>query len=148
MVLLSWTQPENSILHIMEATNWTKPNKNLFPFLSQSSTNLISCNHGMAWVGRDHQNPTPCQDRVVNYYIKYKIRLPRAPSNLALSTSRDVASIASLGILLQHLIAISVKSFPDIWSKFSPLCFKTIFPCAIIVYPCKKFISFLFINSL
>jgi len=47
----------------------------------------------MAWVGRDlkdHVVPTPCHRLVATH----QLRLPRAPSNLALSTSRDGASTA------------------------------------------------------
>ena len=42
-----------------------------------------------------------------------QVRLPRAPSNLALNTSRDGRGIHSLsGQLFQHLTALSVKNFP------------------------------------
>uniref|UniRef100_A0A8C9LFJ8 Galactocerebrosidase n=1 Tax=Pavo cristatus TaxID=9049 RepID=A0A8C9LFJ8_PAVCR len=42
----------------------------------------------------------PATGRVANHYIKYWIRLPGAPSNLALNTSRDKTSITCLGNLL------------------------------------------------
>ena len=38
-------------------------------------------------------------------------RLPKAPSSLALSTSRDGASTASLGSLCQCLTTLTVKNF-------------------------------------
>jgi len=47
----------------------------------------------MAWAGRDleaHPVPTPCHGLVATH----QIRLPRAPSNLALKASRDGASTA------------------------------------------------------
>ena len=44
----------------------------------------------MAWVGSDHKDhivPTPCH----GLCAPYQLRLPTAPTNLALSTSRDGA---------------------------------------------------------
>jgi len=38
--------------------------------------------------------------------------LDQAPSNVALNTSRDRASTASLGNLFQHLTTLLVKNFP------------------------------------
>ena len=65
------------------------------PFVSfgASSSHLIclfieSHNHRIVWVGGDFKAlpaPTPCHGLVV----PHQLRLPRAPSNLALSTSRD-----------------------------------------------------------
>lgn len=43
-----------------------------------------------------------------------KNRLFRIPSNLALNTSRDGASIASLGSLCQDLTMLTVNFFPNI----------------------------------
>ena len=69
----------------------------------------------MAWVGRDlkdHRVPvSPALERVANRSVKSYTRLPRAPSNLAFNTSRDGASTASLGSLLQHLNTLSVETF-------------------------------------
>ena len=42
----------------------------------------------------------------------HQTRLLRAPSNLALKTSRDEAFTTSLGSLLQCLTILSVKNFP------------------------------------
>ena len=73
-----------------------------------------SQNHGMAWVGRDlkdHESPTPLPGRATSLPI-YSTRLPRAPSNLALNTSRDRASTTSRGSLFQHLTTLLVKNFP------------------------------------
>jgi len=53
----------------------------------------------MAWVGRDlkdREAPPPLPGRATNLPI-YLTRLPRAPSHLALNTSRDGASTTSLG---------------------------------------------------
>ena len=41
---------------------------------------------------------TQSQLAVMGWLPPHQIRLPKAPSNLALSTSRDAASTASLGI--------------------------------------------------
>ena len=49
---------------------------------------------------------------VANRQIKYQIRLPRAPSNLALNTSRDRSSTALPGKLFQCFTTLSVKNFP------------------------------------
>ena len=55
-------------------------------------------------------NPLP--GRATNLPI-YQPRLPRAPSNLALNTSRDGWGIHSLsGQLFQHLTTLLVKNFP------------------------------------
>jgi len=46
--------------------------------------------------------------------VTHQIRMTRALSNLALSTSRDGASTVSLGNLFLHLITLSVKKLlPD-----------------------------------
>jgi len=64
----------------------------------------------MAWVGRtlrpSSSNP-PATSR--NKFLQ--LRLPRAPSNLALSTSRDGAPTASLGSLCQCLTTLWVNNF-------------------------------------
>ena len=64
----------------------------------------------MAWFGRDlkaHPAPNPAVGRAA----PHQLRLPRAPSNLALSASRDVAPTASLGSPCQSLTALSAKHF-------------------------------------
>jgi len=64
----------------------------------------------MVWVGRDlkaHPDPTPCG----GLGATHQLRLPRAPSNLALRTSRDGAPQAFLDSLCQCLTALSVKNF-------------------------------------
>ena len=73
----------------------------------------------MAWVGRalkDHKTPTPPPPhhrQATNLHISYQPRLPRAPSNLALNTSRDGRGSHSLsGQLLQHLTTLIGKNFP------------------------------------
>ena len=61
----------------------------------------------MAWVGRDlkaHPVPTPLPQSV----CPHQIRLPRAPSILALNASRDGAPTASLDNMT------SPVSFPNI----------------------------------
>jgi len=59
----------------------------------------------MAWVGRDledHPVPIPSHRLVV----PHQIMLPRAPSNMTLSTSRDGAPTTSLGNLCLFLIIL------------------------------------------
>ena len=54
----------------------------------------------MAGVERDIKEdlvPPPAVGRVASYYIRQDIRLPTAPSSLALNTSRNGASTAILG---------------------------------------------------
>jgi len=68
-------------------------------------------------VGRDHKDheaPTaPATGRATNFHISYQPRLPRAPSNLALNTSRDGWGIHSFsGQLFQHLTILIGKNFP------------------------------------
>ena len=72
------------------------------------------------WLGRDLKEPPPppppppppATGRATNLLISYQPRLPRAPSNLALNTSRDGWGIHSLsGQLLQHLTTLIVKNF-------------------------------------
>jgi len=70
----------------------------------------ITQNHRMVWVGRDftdHLVPTPLPWAVTpsNYS-----RLLKAPSNQALNTSRDRASIASLANLFQCLITLIINN--------------------------------------
>ena len=58
-----------------------------------------SHNHRMDWVGRElkaHPVPTPCHGLAA----PHQLRLPRAPSNPALGTSRDGASTESTYVLL------------------------------------------------
>ena len=62
------------------------------------------------WVGRDHEaHPVPitCYELIA----PHQLRLPRAPSSLALSTSRDGAPTASLGNTFLCLTTVTVKSF-------------------------------------
>ena len=70
----------------------------------------------MARVGKDSRIPNlqpPATCRATNLHISYQTRLPRAPSNLALNTSRDGWGIYSLsGQLFQHLTTLIVKNFP------------------------------------
>ena len=57
------------------------------------------------------QKPASC--RASKLHISDQTRLPRAPSNLALNSSRDGRGIYSLsGQLFQHLTTLSVKNFP------------------------------------
>jgi len=52
---------------------------------------VLEGHHRMVWVGRDRKAipaPTPAMSRA----SPHQFRLPRAPSNLALSASRDGAS--------------------------------------------------------
>ena len=59
---------------------------------------------------------------------------------MALNTSRDGASTASLGSLFQHLITLCKQFPPDIQSKPSLLELKTTPPCPVTVYSSKKLI--------
>jgi len=62
-------------------------------------------NYRMAWVGKDvksHLVQPPATGRAT----PHQLRLPRAPSSLALSASRDGASTASQGILCQGLMTL------------------------------------------
>uniref|UniRef100_A0A8V0YXK1 Lipoyl synthase, mitochondrial n=1 Tax=Gallus gallus TaxID=9031 RepID=A0A8V0YXK1_CHICK len=73
----------------------------------------LHTNHRMARVGRDlkyHQAPTSLSQAGLptSTLNTARARLPRAPSNLALNTSRDGASTASLGSLFQHLTTVLV----------------------------------------
>ncbi|XP_053913580.1 translation initiation factor IF-2-like [Cuculus canorus] len=64
----------------------------------------------MIWVGRDlkaHLVPPPSTGRDTSHWI----RLLKAPSNLALSTSRDRAAPTSLGVLCQCLSTLTGKHF-------------------------------------
>ena len=87
----------------------------------------MSQNHRMAWVEKDHnahQFQPPAMCRVTNQ----QPRLPRATSSLALSASRDGASIASLGNLFQCHHSLVEKLPPDIQPKPPLSQFKTIPP--------------------
>jgi len=64
----------------------------------------------MVWIGRDrkdHLVPMPCYEQ--GHLPLHQ--MAKAPSNLALSTSRVGASEASLGSLLHGLTIFVVKSF-------------------------------------
>ena len=54
---------------------------------------------------------TQSQSPPVDSAATHQFSLPRAPSNLALSTSRDGASTASLGDLFQCLTTLCVKFY-------------------------------------
>ena len=59
---------------------------------------------------KDHEAPTPATGRATNLHIQCQTRLPRAPSNLALNTSRDGRGIHSpSGQLFQHLTTLVAK---------------------------------------
>ena len=70
------------------------------------------------WVGLEGTSrimklQPPATGRATNLHISYQPRLPRAPSNLALNTSRNGWGIHSLsGQLFQHLTTLTVKNFP------------------------------------
>jgi len=90
----------------------------LFSGSAKGQDLLCPFNHRMAQVGRDfkdHEAPTPpAAGRATNLHISYQPRLPRAPSNLALNTSRDGRGIHSLsGQPLQHLATLIVKNLPQ-----------------------------------
>ena len=73
----------------------------IFKFLKAFEVCIHSQYHRLARVGRDLKDcksPTPpATGRATNLHIQYQPRLSRAPSNLALNTSRHRASTASLG---------------------------------------------------
>jgi len=65
-------------------------------YLQSCSSSVITEDHTMAWVEKDHnalQFHPPAMCRVANQ----QPRLPRATSSLALNACRDGASTASLG---------------------------------------------------
>jgi len=69
-------------------------------------------NHRMVWIGSDLKDlwvPTPYLPPAMGRAAPHQLRLPRAPSNLALSTSRDGHHSFS-GQLCQHLSALWVKN--------------------------------------
>jgi len=66
-------------------------------------------NHSTAWVGEELKEllvPIPHHG-----HCCHQLRLPRAPSNLALSTSKHGAPTTLLGNLFQCLIALWVQNF-------------------------------------
>jgi len=72
----------------------------------------------MVLVGGDlkvHPVPAPC---VVGRAATHQIRLPRAPSNLALDTSRDGAPTASLGSLC-HWTSFMLHPSEGLFPKLS-----------------------------
>ena len=75
--------------------------------------------------GSPSSNP-PATGRATNLQICHWTRLPRAPSNLVLNTSRDGAPTASLDSLCQHLTALCDKLTPDI-QRTSPCHPKVLF---------------------
>jgi len=74
---------------------------------------IESWNHRtIGWLGLEGTlKPTQFQPPGVGRGTSHQLRLPKASSNLALSTSRDGKSTASLGRLCQHFTALSVKNF-------------------------------------
>ena len=70
-----------------------------------------------------------------------QIRLPWAPSNLSLSTSRDGASTASLGS------CASASAPTDFFSMYRLSQFRIILSCPVTIRPGKKLVSLLFISS-
>jgi len=73
----------------------------------------LESQNGLGWKGPQGSpsSTLPATVKATNLQIWYQTRLPRAPSNLAMNTTRDGASAASLGSLLQHLTTPSVKNF-------------------------------------
>jgi len=74
-----WYDPEGAEIRMLSAAEYDY----LFCVL------LCLMHHRMAWVGsdlKDHPVPTPCCGLVV----PHQLRLPRALSNLALSTSQGI----------------------------------------------------------
>jgi len=69
---------------------------------------IESQKHRMAWVGRDVKDH-PVSNSCFGQGCPQKLRLPRAPSNLAFSASRDGAPTTSLGSLCQCLITLCEK---------------------------------------
>ena len=68
---------------------------------------------GLEGTSRVMKLQIPTAGRDTNFHIQCQPRLSRAPSNLALNTSRDGRGIHSLsGQLFQHLTTLKVKSFP------------------------------------
>ena len=86
----------------------------------------------------------PAVGRVANR----QTRLPRATSSLALNASRDGASTAYLGNLVQCIITPWVKNFLLISKLHLPCLFTTVPPCSITVHPRKQPFPLLFIRSL
>jgi len=78
-------------------------------FLPPAQSNTL-LNNRTVCAGKDlkaHLVLTPPHGLVVTHYM----RMPRAPSSLAVRTSRDKASSASLGSSCQCLTALWVKNF-------------------------------------
>jgi len=77
---------------------------------------VFSQNHrmvGLEGTSRLTQLQPPTTGRATNLHISYQPRLPRAPSNPALNTSRDGWGIHSLcGQLFQPLTTLIAKNFP------------------------------------
>ena len=73
---------------------------------------VIESQNSLGWKGSQGSSGSspPATDRTTNLQIWHQSRLPGAPSNLTLNTSRDGAS-TSLGSLCQHLTTLSVKNF-------------------------------------
>ena len=96
----------------------------------------------MAWVGsylKDDPVPTPAVIRAA----PHELRLPRAPSNLALSAFRGGA----LSSPLPHHHT-NKEFLPNISPKSPLFQFKAIPPCPITICPRKKSIPLLFVSSL
>ena len=91
--------------------------------------NITESQNGQGWEGPQGSRISnlPATGRATNLPITDYTRLPRAPSNLALNTSRDEWGIHSLsGQLFQHLTTLTAKNFP-LTSNLNPsLHFKLI----------------------
>ena len=71
---------------------------------------IIESQNGLGWKGpqRSSNSNPPAAGRAANHYIRNQLRLPRASSNLVLSSSGGIHS--SLGSLCQCLIALEVNT--------------------------------------
>jgi len=86
-------------------------------------------NHRMVWFERDFQRPSSSNPPAMSRHTFHWTRLLRAPSNLALNSSREGTATASLGSLFQCLITLIVKklflipnlNLPFFSLKLSPL---------------------------
>ncbi len=74
----------------------------------------------------------------IGWDISQWIRLPRAPTNLALKSSRYGASTASLGILCQCLTTLSEEFLPYLYYKCILIWFKVVIPYPIAALPDRK----------
>ena len=89
---------KNKVLHRFSTKFWLLMQLHLF---------INSVYHRVFWVGRD-PNAHPAVDRTATH----QLRLSRNPFNLALSTSTDGTSTASLGSLFQCFTCPPSERFP------------------------------------